>query len=81
MRTNYVSRLLPLSFTSNFTSEQPENHALSYQNVCDAQTFLLDNIFIRFGTRLYKQVVEFPIGTNYAPLVEDLFLFVMKGTL
>ena len=45
------------------------------QNVCDALTFLLDNIFIRFGTKLYRQVVGIPIGTNCAPLVEDLFLF------
>ena len=37
--------------------------------------FLLDNIFIRFGTKLYKQVVGIPMGTNCAPLVADLFLF------
>ena len=41
---------------------------------CDALTFLLDNIFIRFGTKLYRQVVEIPMGTNCAPLVADLFL-------
>ena len=38
-------------------------------------TFLLDNIFIRFGTNLYRQVVGIPMGTNCAPLVADLFLF------
>ena len=38
-------------------------------------TFLLDNIFIRFGTKLYRQVVEIPMGTYCAPLVADLFLF------
>ena len=38
-------------------------------------TFLLDNIFIRFGTKLYRQVVGIPTGTNCAPLVADLFLF------
>ena len=38
-------------------------------------TFLLDKIFIRFGTKLYRQVVEIPMGTNCAPLVADLFLF------
>ena len=39
-----------------FTSEKPKNyHAWSCQNVCDALTFLLDdNIFIRFGTKLYR---------------------------
>ena len=50
-------------------------HAWSCQNVCDALTFLLDNIFIRSGTKLYRQVVEIPMGTNCAPLVADLFLF------
>ena len=59
-----------------FTSEKPKKyHAWSCQNVCDALTFLLDNIFIRFGTKLYRQVVGIPIGTNCAPLVSDLFLF------
>ena len=50
-------------------------HAWSCQNVCDALTFLLDNIFIRFGTKLYRHVVWIPMGTNCAPLVADLFLF------
>ena len=50
-------------------------HAWSSQNVCDVLTFLLDNIFIRFGTKLYRQVVGIPMGTNCDPLVADLFLF------
>ena len=50
-------------------------HAWSCQNVCDSLTFLLHNIFIRFGTKLYRQVVGIPMGTNCAPLVADLFLF------
>ena len=50
-------------------------HAWSCQNVCDTLTFLLDHIFIQFGTNLYRQVVGIPIGTNCAPLVADLFLF------
>ena len=59
-----------------FSSEKPKKyHAWSCQNVCDALTFLLDNIFIRFGTKLYRQVVGIPMGTNCAPLVADLFLF------
>ena len=44
---------------------------------CVALTILLDNIFIRFGTKLYRQVVGIPMGTNCAPspLVADSFLF------
>ena len=49
-------------------------HVWSCQNLCDALTFLLDNIFIRFGTKLCRKVVEIPMGTNFAPLVADLFL-------
>ena len=44
-------------------------------NVCDALSFLLYNIYIRFGTKLYRQIVGIPMGTNGAPLVDDLFLF------
>ena len=63
-----------------FTSEKPKKYnAWSCQNVCDALTFLLDNIFIRFGTKLYRQVVGIPMGTNCAPLVADLFLFCYEG--
>ena len=43
--------------------------------MCDALHYLLDNIFIRFGSKLYRQIVGIPTGTNCAPLVADLFLF------
>ena len=43
------------------------------QKVGEALIFLLDNI--RFGTKLYRQIVDIPMGTNCAPLVADLFLF------
>ena len=32
-------------------------------------------ILIRFGSKLYRQIVGIPMGTNCAPLVADLFLF------
>ena len=43
--------------------------------MCEALTYLLDNIFIRFCTKLYRQTVGIPMGTNCAPLIADLFLF------
>ena len=54
-----------------FTLEQPKTY------VCDVVTFLLDTIFIRFDTRLYRQVVVIPkcFNNNCAPLVVDSFLF------
>ena len=59
-----------------FASKQPTTFRLwSCQKVCDAFHYLLHNIFIRFGSKLYSQIVGIPMGTNFAPLVADLFLF------
>ena len=58
-----------------FTSETVRNYNLwSCQKVCDALSFLLDNTYIRFGSKLYIQMVGISMGTNCAPLVADLFL-------
>ena len=48
--------------------------------MCEALTFLLDNIYIRFRSKLYGNILCIPIVTNCAPLVADLFFFVMKET-
>ena len=37
--------------------------------------FLIDNIFIMFGGRIFQQTVGIPTGTNYAPLLTELFLY------
>ena len=61
-----------------FTSDAYNNHNLwSCQKVCDALVYLLDNSFIRFGTKLYRQTIGIPMETNFAPLVADLFLFLL----
>ena len=36
--------------------------------------FLIDNIFVMFGGRIFQQTVGIPMGTNCAPLLADLFL-------
>ena len=59
-----------------FTSDAVRNYNLwSCQKVCETLIFLLDNIYIRFGSKLYRQIVGIPMDTNCAPLVADLFLF------
>ena len=39
----------------------------------------MHDIFIKFGSKLYRQVAGFSMGTNCAPLVAALF-FVMRDT-
>ena len=47
--------------------------------MCDALHYLLDTIFIRFGSKLYRQIEGIPIGISCAPLVADLFLFLFHS--
>jgi hypothetical protein len=37
--------------------------------------FLIDNIFVFFGGRVFQQTVGIPIGINWAPLFADLLLY------
>ena len=72
---NLFKLITKIRISNNFF-EQPKRFKLwSCQKMCDALHYLLDNIFIRFGSKLYRQIVGTPMGTNCAPLVADLFLF------
>jgi len=37
--------------------------------------FLIDNIFVIFGERVFQQTVGMLMGTNSASLLADLFLY------
>jgi len=43
--------------------------------VCKPLSFILDNVFVRFGDAVYRQVVGIPMDTNCAPIVADLSLY------
>ena len=75
--TSYAYRLVKIRTNISFRILSCELvvRCLECQNVCDALSYLLDNIYIRFGTMLYRQIVGIPMGTNCAPLVADLFLY------
>ena len=52
-----------------FTSEDTKRYKLrSCQNVCEALIYLLNNIYIRFGTKLYRQIVGIPMALIVLPL-------------
>ena len=57
-----------------FTSDAVRNyHLWSCQKVCEALTFLLDNIYVRFSSKLYRQIVGIRMGTNCSLLVADIY--------
>ena len=37
--------------------------------------YLIDNIYVSIGKRVYRQCVGIPMGTDCAPLVANLFIF------
>ena len=43
--------------------------------LCEAFTFLMENIYVQFEGMVYQQIVGILKGTNGAPLMADLFLF------
>ena len=49
--------------------------------MCEALTYLSDNSFIRFDTKLYRQILGIPMDTNCATLKADLFLFCYEMSL
>ena len=43
--------------------------------ICNMIEFLVDNIYVRFGGQLFRQMVGLLMGTNCAPLLAELFLY------
>ena len=47
--------------------------------ICNMIDFLADNIFVKFGGCLFRQVIGIPMGTNCAPLLTGLFLYLYEN--
>ena len=43
--------------------------------LCEAFTFLIENIYLQFEGMVFQEIVGIPMGTNCTPLIADLFLF------
>ena len=43
--------------------------------MCEVLICLPNKVYIRFGTKLFRQTVGIAMGMNCAPLVINLFLF------
>ena len=44
-------------------------------DICKMIEFLVDNIYVRFGGQLFRQIVGISMATNCAPLLADSFLY------
>ena len=83
LEKTYVVRRKSFIATDNFrtfwTDEKKCNrHHFSSKDLCHAIDFLIDNIFVRFGGKVFRQVIGMRMCTNSAPLLADLFLHTYK---
>ena len=71
------------SFRSFFSSNKQKNYVnwTCFDTIIYALEFLLDNIFVRFGDNVYRQVIGIPLGTYCAPLIADLFFVLLWVTI
>ena len=61
---------------SYFTSDHLNgDNKYTANDISKMTEFLVDNIYVRFGGQLFRQMVGIPMGTNCAPLFADLFLY------
>ena len=52
--------------------------SISEQVLVNYMEYLIDNIYVNIGSRIYRQCIGIPMGTDCAPLVANLFLFYYK---
>ena len=59
-----------------FSNKKYDSYACcTCTELCEAFTFLMENIYVQFDGMVYQQIVGIPMGTNCAPLIADLFLY------
>ena len=51
------------------------NNKYTEDDIVNMLEFLVDNIFVVFGGKVFQQIVGIPMGTNCAPLLADIFLY------
>ena len=59
-----------------FVKEQSDSkNKYTEDDIINMLEFLVDNIFVVFGWKVFQQIVGIPIGTNCAPLLADISLY------
>ena len=55
---------------------QMEENSKSLLKIYEMLEYLIDNIFVEFGGRIFQQTIGIPMGTNCAPLLAR-FVFIL----
>ena len=73
---NHFKKLIVTSKNAFFSEAVNDGqHAFDYDEFIILFEYLIDNIYIRFGNNVFRQVIGIPMGTNCAPSLANLYLF------
>lgn len=66
-----------VNYTGSYFVKNTSNSKKKYteEEIIKMINFLVDNIYVEFGGKIFQQTIGIPMGTNCAPLLADLFLF------
>ena len=61
-------------------AESTNDHSVTEVQLIEQIKFLIDNIYIEVGNRIFRQTIgiHVPMGTDCAPLLANLFLFLLR---
>ena len=63
------------AYWSDIPSRAFSKRSITEDKLVEYVEYLVDNIYVSIGNRVYRQCVGIPMGTDCAPLLANLFLF------
>ena len=63
------------AYWSDIPTSSSLKHSINEEILVAHVEYLIDNIYVSIGNRVYRQCIGIPMGTDCAPLVPNLFLF------
>ena len=60
---------------SNTLASSPSCFSIDRSKLVELTDFLIDNVYIRVGNKVFRQTIGIPMGTDCAPQLANLFLF------
>ena len=67
--------ILSKVFRSTAKEHSDSKNKYTEEDIIKMLEFLVDSIFVVFAGNVFQQIIGIPMGTNYAPLQADIFLY------
>ena len=62
-------------FKASWSVKKKGIWSLTSSEIVEMFSFLMNNIYVKFQGKVYRQVIGIPMGCDCAPKVADLFLY------